>query len=76
MTGGLPAAQLQVAGEKSRATRKLIKDLDLPKGATIGGIVRKGEGFLASGNTQIQSGDSVVVFCVDMDVRKLERFFR
>lgn len=65
-----------VAGEKSRATRKLIKDLDLPKGATIGGIVRKGEGFLASGNTQIQSGDSVVVFCVDMDVRKLERFFR
>lgn len=64
-----------VAAEKSKATRKLIKDLDLPKGATIGGLVRNGEGILVSGDTQIQSGDSVVVFCVEMDIRKLEHYF-
>jgi len=28
-----------------------------------------------SGDTQIQSGDSVVVFCVEMDIRKLEHYF-
>lgn len=64
-----------IAGPKARATNKEIHDLDLPEGATIGGLVRNGEGILASGSTRIEEGDSVVVFCVDMDVKKLERFF-
>ena len=64
-----------IAGPKARATNKEINDLDLPEGATIGGLVRNGEGILASGSTRIEEGDSVVVFCVDMDVKKLERFF-
>ena len=65
-----------IAGEHSRAIAKDIKDLDLPEGATIGGIVRNGEGILVSGSTRIEGGDSVVVFCVDMDVKKLERYFK
>ena len=59
-----------VPKEDSRVTRKPVKDLGLPKGITIGGIVRNGEGMLVSGNTQIQAGDSVVVFCHDVNLKK------
>ncbi|MBQ2497188.1 MAG: hypothetical protein II509_00860, partial [Prevotella sp.] len=43
---------------------------------TIGGIVRNGEGMLVSGGTQIEAGDSVVVFCHDIEMSRLEKFFR
>lgn len=64
-----------VPKEDSRVTRKPVKDLGLPKGITIGGIVRNGEGILVSGNTQIQAGDSVVVFCHDVNLKKIEKLF-
>ncbi|KGF18285.1 potassium transporter TrkA [Prevotella sp. S7-1-8] len=64
-----------VPKEDSRVTRKPVKDLGLPKGITIGGIVRNGEGMLVSGNTQIQAGDSVVVFCHDVNLKKIEKLF-
>ncbi|MCR5077783.1 MAG: Trk system potassium transporter TrkA [Prevotella sp.] len=58
-----------------KITRKPVKDMKLPKGVTIGGLVRNGEGMLVSGNTQIQAGDSVVVFCHDVDMKKIEKLF-
>ncbi len=60
---------------KSRVTQKAVKDLGLPRGATIGGLVRDGKGMLVSGNTQIQEGDSVMVFCHEIDMHRLEKFF-
>ena len=59
----------------SKVTRRPVKDLGLPKGMTIGGLVRNGEGMLVSGNTQIEAGDSVVVFCHNVSVKKLEGLF-
>lgn len=59
----------------SKVTRRPVKDLGLPKGMTIGGLVRNGEGVLVSGNTQIEAGDSVVVFCHNVSVKKLEGLF-
>jgi trk system potassium uptake protein TrkA len=64
-----------VVGEGARVTQKAVKDLGLPKGATIGGLIRGGEGMLVTGNTQIQAGDSVVVFCLELMIKKLEKFF-
>lgn len=61
--------------EGSKVTRKQVKDLGLPRGMTIGGLVRDGEGMLVSGNTQIQAGDSVVVFCYGIDMKNIEKFF-
>ena len=60
----------------SKVTRKKVFELNLPKGTTIGGLVRRGEGMLVSGGTQIQAGDSVVVFCHDIEMSRLEKFFR
>jgi trk system potassium uptake protein TrkA len=60
----------------SKVTKKKVFELGLPKGTTIGGLVRNGEGQLVSGGTQIMAGDSVVVFCYDINMSKIEKFFR
>lgn len=59
----------------SKITRKPVKDLGLPQGMTIGGLVRDGEGMLVSGNTTIMAGDSVMVFCHNVNMKKIEKFF-
>ena len=59
----------------TKITRKQIKDLRLPEGATLGGLVRNGQGILINGNTQIQAGDRVVTFCIGNDLRNLSSFF-
>ncbi|BDW76218.1 hypothetical protein BFINE_20130 [Bacteroides finegoldii DSM 17565] len=53
----------------------MIKDLGLPKGTTIGGMIRNGEGILVTGDTLVQPGDHVVVFCLSMMIKKIEKFF-
>ncbi len=64
-----------VVKPNAKVTRKQVKDLGLPQGVTIGGLVRDGEGFLVSGTTQIQAGDSVVVFSKNMFIKKLDKYF-
>lgn len=59
----------------SKITRKPIKDIKLPSGMTIGGLVRGDEGMLVSGNTQVEAGDTVVVFCYNVDKKKAEQLF-
>ena len=59
----------------SRITKDAIKDMGLPKGVTIGGLIRNGEGILVTGNTIIQPEDHVVVFCLGMMIKKAEKFF-
>ena len=65
-----------VAAEGSKVTRKPVKALGLPSGVAIGGLVRRGEGILVNGNTQIEAGDSVMVFCHEHQLGKMERFFK
>ena len=59
----------------AKITNHFIKDLGLPKGTTIGGMIRNGEGVLVTGDTLIQPGDHVVVFCLSMMIKKIEKFF-
>ena len=59
----------------SKITKHLIKDLGLPKGVTIGGMIRNGEGILVTGNTLIHPGDHIVVFCLGMMIKKVEKYF-
>ncbi len=64
------------AAEGSRVTKKVVKDLGLPFGVTIGGLVRKGHGMLVNGNSQIQVGDSVMVFCHEQKLNNVEKYFK
>ena len=53
-----------------KSLAKKVFELGLPQGATIGGLVRNGEGILVSGGTQIMAGDSVMVFCHNTNMKK------
>ena len=64
-----------VVKEGSRVTRGMVKELALPKGVTIGGLVRGDEGILVSGDTLIQPGDHVVVFCLSSMIKRIEKLF-
>ncbi len=61
--------------EGSRITKDSIKNMGLPKGITIGGLIRNGNGILVTGNTTILPGDHVVVFCLGFMIKKAEKFF-
>jgi trk system potassium uptake protein TrkA len=59
----------------SKITRKPVKDLHLPTDLTLGGLIRNGQPALVKGDTHIQEGDHVIVFCMDTAMRKLEDLF-
>ena len=64
------------AAENSPVTKKAVKDLGLPFGVAIGGLVRDGHGVLVNGNSRIQAGDSVMVFSHEHDMKKVEKYFK
>lgn len=64
-----------VVKPNSRVTGNVIRDLDFPKAATIGGVVRDGEGIIALGGFKIQAGDRVVVCCLPEAIPRIERLF-
>lgn len=74
MTANADVAEF-IPTEGSKITKKPVKDLGLPQGMTIGGLVRDGKGLLVSGNTHIQAGDSVMVFCHGLNIKKIEKLF-
>ena len=59
----------------AKITRNLIKDISLPRGVTIGGLIRDKEAILVTGDTQIQEGDHVVVFCLEGMIKTIEKYF-
>ncbi len=64
-----------VVKEGSKVTRADVKDLKLSNSMTIAGLVRDGEGMLVTGNTRLQAGDHVVIFCLSGDIHKIEKIF-
>lgn len=60
---------------KSKITLKKIKDLDFPRSAIIGGVIRNDVGIIPLGDFQIEMGDKVVVCCLPRSITQVERFF-
>ena len=67
-------AELEVK-EGSKVTHGAVKDLKLTKDMTIAGLVRDGEGQLVKGDTRLQAGDHVVIFCLSGSIHKIEKIF-
>lgn len=59
----------------SRVNGKIIREIEFPGSAIIGGIVRDGVGNIALGDFRIQEGDRVVVCCLPDSISKIERLF-
>lgn len=59
----------------SRITKAPVKELDFPKEAVIGGVIRGSETIIADGNTLIHPYDRVVVFALPTAMKKVEYLF-
>lgn len=59
----------------SRVTKSVVMHLSLPKGITLGGMVRDGKGQTITGQTQLQAGDHVVVICLNEKLGQIEKYF-
>jgi len=64
-----------VANPHSTVTKKPIRDLNMPKGAIIGGIIRSDDSHIAVGDFQIEEGDKVVVFSMPECIHKVAKLF-
>ena len=64
------------ASPESKVTKKPVKDLGLPFGVTIGGLVRNGVGMLVNGNSRVEAGDDVMVFCHEAKLQTLDKYFK
>ena len=60
---------------ESQITKGELKDLNFPKDAIVGGVIRGNSSFIAKGDTHIQLNDHVVVFALPSALSKLEKFF-
>lgn len=59
----------------SKINNRVIRTLDFPRSAIIGGIIRNGEGIIALGDFTIKTGDLVVVCCLPRSIKTVESFF-
>lgn len=60
---------------ESAVNGKIIKELDFPRDATIGGVIQDGNGVIALGDFKITQGDRVVVCCLPSAIPKIEKMF-
>jgi trk system potassium uptake protein TrkA len=64
-----------IAKPNSKITRDKLKNIQFPKSAIVGGVIRGKKSFIATGNTHIQAEDRVVVFAMPSAIKKVEAFF-
>jgi trk system potassium uptake protein TrkA len=77
--GAAEVLELVVHGDRqsSRVVGRRIDEINLPKGATIGAIVRGDQVIMGHRNTVIEAEDHVIVFVVNKAmVRKIEKLFQ
>lgn len=64
-----------IVNPSSKICNKRIKEIDFPRSAIIGGVVRNGEGISAMGDFLIKANDRVVVCCLPRSIKQVEGFF-
>ncbi|MCR5219856.1 MAG: Trk system potassium transporter TrkA [bacterium] len=65
-----------VVRKGSLVTRYPVMETGLPRGVNIGGMVRNGKGCLVGGQTVLQEGDRVVLFCIGGTLKKIDKYFK
>ena len=60
----------------SAITKGPLRDINFPKNAIIGGVIRGKDSFIAVGDTVIEAYDRVAIFALPETVRETDRFFK
>ncbi|MCG8039022.1 MAG: Trk system potassium transporter TrkA [Candidatus Thiodiazotropha taylori] len=77
--GAAEAIEAVAHGDRSssKVVGRAIEEIKLPKGTTIGAVVRGEDVLIAHHDTMIESGDHVILFLVDKrKVREVEKLFQ
>ncbi len=61
---------------ESAITKGALKDIDFPRDAVIGGVIRGSESIIAVGSTRIEPYDRVAVFALQSAVTEVDKLFR
>ena len=59
----------------SKVVDRKIKDINFPRSATIGGVIRNDKGLIALGDFQIEVGDKILVCSLYEAINKVEKLF-
>ncbi|MCI6493286.1 MAG: Trk system potassium transporter TrkA [Bacteroidales bacterium] len=65
-----------IVAPDTKITKYPLKDINFPRNAIVGGVIRGNESFIAVGDTQIQAYDRVAVFALPEAIKEVDRFFR
>ena len=61
----------------SRVIGRRVRDLPMPDGTTIGGLVRDGKVLFVNGSTELRRGDHIILFITERDqISKVEDLFQ
>jgi len=73
---GLDAEIIEIIPhDDSKITRKPLRGLHFPHYAIVGAVLRNNKIIIPTGDTQIQSGDLVVIFSLPKGVAEVEKWF-
>ena len=61
--------------EKWSKLSKKIKDINFPRSAIIGGVIRDDKGLIALGDFKIKEGDKVLICSLYEGIGKVEKLF-
>jgi len=74
---GVEAEVLEyVVNDDCAIVDQMLKELDFPKDAIIGGVVRHGQGYIAMGDFKFKPQDRVVVLSKKEGLSEVEKFFK
>jgi len=62
--------------DSKRFDNVALKDLEVPKGAIVGAVVREGQAIIPSGYSTIKPGDNLVIFFTRDAARRVEELFQ
>lgn len=65
-----------IVAPDSEITKRPLKEMNFPRNAIVGGIIRGNESAIAVGDTHIQAYDRVAVFALPEAVKEVDKFFR
>ena len=65
-----------IVSPDTKITKMPLKDMNFPKNAIIGGIIRGNGSYIAVGDTKIEAYDRVAVFALPEAVKEVDKFFR
>lgn len=60
----------------SKLTQKPIKDIGMPRGAIVAGVVRRDDGIIPDGDFRLELDDKVIILAKPREVSKLEDIFK